>query len=107
MEKDTKVKREVANIEIAYRNKKDLKELSSSKEFQDVVMKESFKGIKEAIDKKWKKVELFNIINLSVIIEIASADFPSALKRISKYFEINEEYEECAEIKKLIKKSKK
>tara|TARA_R110001592_G_scaffold80304_3_gene239371 strand:+ start:598 stop:921 length:324 start_codon:yes stop_codon:yes gene_type:complete len=107
MEKDITVKREVTKIEIAYRDKNDLKNLSNSKEFQSLIMEDSFKGIKEAINKKWKKVELFNIINLSVIIEINSSSFPSALKRISKYFELIEEYERCAEIKQLINKIKK
>ena len=68
--------------------KNDLKDLSNSKEFQSLIMEDSFKGIKEAISKKWKKVELFNIINLSVIIEIKSSSFSSALKKISKYFEL-------------------
>ena len=107
MEKETTIKREITNIEIDYRNKNELKELSSSKEFQDIIMGDAFLSIKEAIDKKWKKVELFNIINLSVIIQISNKGFPSALNRISKYFEINEEYEKCAEIKQLTKKIKK
>lgn len=106
MEKDITVKREITKIEIAYRDKNDLKNLSNSEEFQSLIMEDSFKGIEEAISKKWKKVELFNIINLSVIIEIKSSSFPSALNKISKYFEINENYEKCAEIKKLIKKLK-
>jgi hypothetical protein len=107
MEKDITVKREVTKIEIAYRDKNDLKDLSNSKEFQSLIMEDSFKGIKEAISKKWKKVELFNIINLSVIIEIKSSSFSSALKKISKYFELMEEYERGAEIKQLINKIKK
>ena len=106
MEKDITVKREVTKIEIAYRDKNDLKDLSNSKEFQSLIMEDSFKGIKEAIDKKWKKVELFNIINLSIIIEIPDIGFPSALQKISKYFEEKEEYEKCAKIKKLINKIK-
>jgi hypothetical protein len=106
MEKDTKPKKEITTIEIAQRDKKGLNELSNSKEFQDIIMKDAFKSIKEAINKKWKKVELFNVINLSIIIEISHTGFPSALEKISKYFEINEEYEKCAEIKQLIKKQK-
>lgn len=106
MEKDTKSKEEITTIEISQRSKKDLKELSNSKEFQDIIMKDAFRSIKKAIDKKRKKVELFNVINLSIIIEIPNTGFSSALKKISKYFEINEEYEKCAEIKQLINQIK-
>ena len=66
-------------------------------------MKDSFKAIKEAIKNKWTTVELFNIVNLSVIIKLSSLYYPSALKKISNYFEEYEEYEKCAEIKNYIK----
>ena len=104
MEKKIKSKKEITTIEIAHRSKKELKELSNSKEFQDIIMNDAFYSIKEAIAKKWNKVELFNIINLSIIIEISDIGFSSALSKISKYFEIKEDYEKCAEIKKLINK---
>ena len=107
MDKDTSIKRKATKIEIAFGNKKDLKELYNNKEFQSIIMEDSFKGIKEAINKKWEKVELFNIINLSIIIEISSTSFSSALKKISNYFESYEEYEKCAEIKQLVNKIKK
>jgi|TARA_R110000744_G_scaffold130204_1_gene237833 hypothetical protein len=106
MEKEIKPKKDITTIEIVQRSKKELKELSNSKEFQDIILKNAYQSIKEAIDKKWEKAELFNIINLSIIIEIPNIGFPSALKKISKYFEEKEEYEKCAEIKQLIKKIK-
>ena len=106
MGKDVKPKKEITTIEITQRSKTELKELSNSKEFQDIILKDAYQSIKEAIDKKWKKVELFNIINLSIIIEIPDIGFPSALQKISKYFEEKEEYEKCAKIKKLINKIK-
>ena len=106
MEKYSKVKRKVTPIEITYRSDNDLKKLSNSIKFQSVIMEDTFESIKEAIDKKWKKVELFNVTNLSIIIELSSSSFPTALKKISGYFEMNEEYEKCAEIKQLINKIK-
>ena len=56
MEKDTKSKEEITTIEISQRSKKDLKELSNSKEFQDIIMKDAFRSIKKAIDKKGKRL---------------------------------------------------
>jgi hypothetical protein len=105
MEKETK-KRKLTEIQISYSNKRELKELSNEEEFRNIIMKDSFKAIKEAIKKNWQTVELFNIVNLSVIIKISSLYYPSALRKISKYFEENEEYEKCAEIKQIINKLK-
>jgi len=101
MEKETK-KRKLTEIQISYSNKRELKELSNEEEFRNIIMKDSFKAIKEAIKNKWATVELFNIVNLSVIIKISSLYYPSALRKISKYFEENEEYEKCAEIKTIL-----
>jgi len=95
-------KRKIKKIEISYSNKRELKELSNKEEFRNIIMRDSFKAIKEAIKNKWTTVELFNIVNLSVIIKLSSLYYPSALKKISKYFEENEEYEKCAEIKKIL-----
>ena len=95
-------KRKIKKIEISYSSKRELKELSNKEEFRNIIMRDSFKAIKEAIKNKWTTVELFNIVNLSVIIKLSSLYYPSALKKISKYFEENEEYEKCAEIKKIL-----
>jgi hypothetical protein len=101
MEKEM-TKRKITKIEISYNNKRELKELSNKEVFRGIVMADSFKAIKEAIKNNWKTVELFNIVNLSVIIKISSIFYPSALRKISKYFEEIEHYEKCAEIKDLI-----
>ena len=105
MEKKTK-KKKITNIEISYSNKRELKELSNKEEFRDIIMKDSFMAIKDAIKNNYTTIELFNIVNLSIIIKLSSLYFPTALKRISNYFEENEEYEKCAEIKQLINKIK-
>ena len=105
MEKKTK-KKKITNIEISYSNKRELKELSNKEEFRGIIMRDSFRAIKDAIKNNYTTIELFNIVNLSVIIKLSSLYFPTALKRISNYFEENEEYEKCAEIKQLINKLK-
>ena len=105
MENKTK-KRKITNIEISYSTKRELKELSNKEEFQNIIMRDSFKAIKEAIKNDKTTVELFNIVNLSVIIKLSYLYYPSALKKISNYFEEYEEYEKCAEIKQLLNKLK-
>ena len=105
MDKETK-KRKVTSIEISYSSKRELKELSNKETFRGVIMRDSFKAIKDAIKNNNTTIELFNIVNLSVIIKLSSLYFPSALSKISRYFEETEEYEKCAEIKQLIKNIK-
>ena len=104
--KEETAKRKITSIEISYSNKRELKELSNKEEFRGIIMRDSFRAIKDAIKNNYTTIELFNIINLSIIIKLSSLYFPTALKRISKYFEENEEYEKCAEIKQLINKIK-
>jgi|TARA_R110000824_G_scaffold25543_1_gene88992 hypothetical protein len=104
--KEETAKRKITSIEISYSNKRELKELSNKEEFRGIIMRDSFRAIKDAIKNNYTTIELFNIINLSIIIKLSSLYFPTALKRISNYFEENEEYEKCAEIKQLINKIK-
>tara|TARA_Y100000385_G_scaffold269879_1_gene308364 strand:+ start:497 stop:817 length:321 start_codon:yes stop_codon:yes gene_type:complete len=95
-------KRKITSIEINYSTKRELKELSNKIAFRGIIMRDSFKAIKDAIKNNDTTVELFNIVNLSVIIKLSYLYYPSALKRISKYFEETEEYEKCAEIKTIL-----
>tara|TARA_R110000796_G_scaffold199960_1_gene316074 strand:+ start:586 stop:906 length:321 start_codon:yes stop_codon:yes gene_type:complete len=104
--KEETAKRKITSIEISYSNKRELKELSNKEEFRGIIMRDSFRAIKDAIKNNYTTIELFNIINLSIIIKLSSLYFSTALKRISNYFEENEEYEKCAEIKQLINKIK-
>ena len=104
--KEETAKRKITSIEISYSNKRELKELSNKEEFRGIIMRDSFRAIKDAIKNNYTTIELFNIVNLSIIIKLSSLYFPTALKRISNYFEENEEYEKCAEIKQLINKLK-
>ena len=87
--------------------KKRLKQNESILKLYNTVGLDAFKemfpsGVKEALKNNWKTVELFNIVNLSIIIKISSLYYPSALKKISNYFEDEEEYEKCAEIKNIL-----
>ena len=59
---------------------------------------------REILLKKWKKVELYNVINLSIIIELKRSNFPKVLDTICDFYQNEENYEMCAKIQKLKKK---
>ena len=95
MEKDNTKKREVTNIELSYRNREDIINLASKKEFVDFVLKDSLKAIDDAIENNLDKVELFNILNLSLIIKLEKSNFKSVLERIMQYYADKEDYDKC------------
>jgi transcription initiation factor TFIIIB Brf1 subunit/transcription initiation factor TFIIB len=102
--KKESVEREVPKIEIIYLNSTELNELKSKRKFAEHILENSLDSIKEAINKKWDKVELYNVVNLSILIELKRNNFSKVLKRISKLYEKREEFEICAKIHKLIDK---
>ena len=102
--KEESVEREVPKIEIIYLDGKELDELKSKKKFAEHILENSLASIEEAINKKWYKVELYNVVNLSILIELKRSNFSKVLKRISKLYEKREEFEICAKIQKLINK---
>ena len=99
-------KREVTHIELTWDNVDDLVELSNNDEFRPFILEESFKAITHALNSNLDKAELFNIFNMSVIVEIHYPQFKSVLSKINCLFLENEEYERCDKLKKLIKKHK-
>ena len=105
MEKDTKTKkREATNIEIVYGDKEDLIELASKEQFVDFILQDSLKTIARAIKENLEKVELFNILNLSLIVEIDRSKYKYVLKRIIDHYVAIEDYDKCIEIQSLIDK---
>ncbi len=108
MEKDIEekkvVKREVTTLEIAYNTKEELISLSRSDDFVSFIINDSYKTIKKAIKDNLQKVELFNILNLSIIVELKRENFEKVLNKIIQHYVEYEEYEKCIIIKKLIKK---
>ena len=99
-------KREVTHIELTWDNVDDLAELSASHQFKSFILEESLKSITHALKSNLKKAELFNIFNMSVIIEIKRSQFKVVLEKINSLFLEDEEYERCSELQKLIKKYK-
>lgn len=97
------IEREIPKIEISYTNGEDLKKLKSKRHFIEYILENALFSIKEAIEKNWDTVELYNVINLSIIIELKRNNFKKVLKKISKLYENKEEFETCSKIQKLIK----
>ena len=99
-------KRKVTHIELVFGSQEDLIELSASHQFKSFILEESLKSITHALISNLKKAELFNIFNMSVIIEIKRSQFKVVLEKFNSLFLEDEEYERCNELQKLIKKYK-
>jgi len=101
-EKVKEIKKSPTLIEIIYNDRLDLKKLSSREEFRIFIREDSLKTIEGAITRGLKKVELFNIFNLSLIVELDRSNFKSVLENIINYYIEDEDYEMCNHIKHLI-----
>ena len=96
--------RETTGIEIIYSNSEDLKKLSTKEEFIHFILEDSFKTIEVALQNKLDKVELFNIFNLSLVVEIEKSNYKNVLNNLIKYYIVEENYEKCSLIRSIIKK---
>lgn len=107
MEKDLKInkkKQDPTFIELVWDDKQDLINLKNESNFTNFVLRESYKLVKKAIDNNLPKVELFNIYNLCILIEVKKSNYASILEKVMEMYVLEEDYEECSKIKKLIKK---
>lgn len=105
MEKDTKKKgSDITNLELVYQDKDDLLKLSKSEDFVEFILLDSLDTIKKAVDENLEKVELFNILNLSLIVELEKSNYKSVLERILQYFVEIEDYDVCIEVQQIVNK---
>ena len=104
--KENTEQRSIPFIELTWDNNKELLELASQESFTNYILEESLVAIIDALESEKSKAELFNIFNLSVIIEIEKSQFKTVLNKINDMFISNEQYEKCTKLKKLIKKYK-
>jgi len=104
MEQDIKTKKGIINLQIAYENEEDLKAISKNEDFTSFALQKSLDVILQAIEDKKDKVELFNIVNLSLIVEIDSTQYPAILKKIQEYYSQIEDFDKCIEIQDVINK---
>lgn len=103
--KKQKVERRAPYIELEYSDVDNLKNLHKNEVFVTYILEETLESIEYAIKNKLKKIDIFNIINLSVIIELKKSQFKPALEKISEFYAQKDEFEKCIDIqKKLISK---
>jgi|TARA_R110000796_G_scaffold138354_1_gene254467 hypothetical protein len=101
---DKETYREVTQIEITYNTKKDLDELASSDQFKSFILKRTLEEIEFALENDLEKIEIFNIFNLSLIIELERKNFKSVLNKVMNSYAEDEDFEKCNQIKQLIEK---
>jgi hypothetical protein len=105
MEKEIKTnKREITNIELVYGSKEDLIGLASKEQFVEFILEDSLSTITKAINENLENVELFNILNLSLIVELDKSNYKNVLGRILQHYVEVEDYDKCIEIQSLINK---
>lgn len=90
-------------LEIAFNQKEDLLELVDNKSYRTLIIEEAYKAIKDNIDSKPEKLQLFEIINLNIIISIDFKNFDKCLYSALKHFESIEDYDTCSTVKELLK----
>lgn len=104
MEKTEKESNEVTRIQISYSSSEELKRLYSNEEFIFYIQVEVLDRIKYAIKNNLKKVEIFNISNIAVIVEVKKENHKQILENINNSYLKVEDFEKCHEISKLINK---
>ena len=95
---DKETYREVTQIEITYNTKKDLDQ------FKSFILKRTLEEIEFALENDLEKIEIFNIFNLSLIIELERKNFKSVLNKVMNSYAEDEDFEKCNQIKQLIEK---
>lgn len=95
---------EAIYIELVWDSVQDLIDLQNSEHFTNFILLKSYDAITKAIEDNSDKVELFNIFNMSLIIELEKKNYHLVLNTLIRYFVSIEDYEECEKIKTLIDK---
>ena len=104
MGKETKTnKRKIPLISFEYDEWEDLQDLVFEDSFISPIIKYTLEAIKYSIENKLNKAELFIVDNLSLGVDLPKSEFSNALKRVLKYYEKEEDYDECVKIQNLIK----
>lgn len=78
-------------------------DLENSEVLIQVLKKEVPKAVKKAIKEKKSYATVFEINSFSVFVEIHKKDWVNALNSCVELYTMNEEYEACSEISKIIK----
>ena len=90
------------SIELIYDEVEDLQKFSENPNFPKYILESSVELIKEAIEGNRNKVEIFNIVNLSLIVEVKRSQFSTIIQRLIDIYVEEEDYDKCAELQTLI-----
>ena len=90
--------RDILSIEILYDYKEELNELVSSEDFNKLLLEEAIATIKNALSKKRESARVFYIPNLDCSVVLEERNFIKVLDTAIKFYERQEEYDECAEL---------
>jgi hypothetical protein len=104
MESNVKTKKGIINLQISYNDKEDLEAISNNEDFIAFALQQSLDVVLQAIEDDKPKVELFNIVNLSLIVEIDSTQYIPTLKKIQEHYSQLEDFDKCIEIQDVISK---
>jgi len=92
------------NIELIIYEQEQINSLKESVEFKTFIFKHVLISIKDAIKNKLNEAKILNVVNFNYTLIINKTQFKDILNTILKFYEEQEEYLECKEITKLIKK---
>lgn len=79
-----------------------LEELKNNKAFCFFIIENVFKKIKFAIENNLDTLKIFNIFNLSLMVELDKSQFKDILNHIIKVYAEQDDFETCIEIQNLI-----
>ena len=99
-----KKEREILSIEILYDDKEELNELISSEDFNRLMFEEAIATIKNALNKQREVARMFYIPNLDCSVLLEQRNFKTVIDNAIKFYEQQEEYDECAKLVTLKKK---
>ena len=84
---DNKKKREVAMLELSWLSQEELYDLANSEKFYSFILEESLSQIVDALENNLDKAELFNIFNMSLIVEVSKRKFKPRFKNKRYHFD--------------------
>ena len=96
-----KKEREILSIEILYDDKEELNELLDSDDFSRLMFQEAIATIENALTKKREVARMFYIPNIDCSVMLEQRNFKLVLDNAIKFYEQQEEYDECAKLVRL------
>lgn len=96
------MKRQVPVFRLIMRNDASYEDIKEIPEIKKILMEELINAVKDGIKKRRANISLFEINDSSYIISMNKKEWKPSLQTALKYYEQQEEYYKCSEVKKLI-----